>query len=113
MKSSRNVWMARLMVAGLVLVVLSYFAYRYRGHLSSAFGWLAQETGGKTLAILVIGLGLWILVCGIFWLIFPILVYFGLKDLRRRTAQLDQTLQMYGRNLTLPANDPRGKTDAR
>src|SRR5262245_37103930 len=103
-----NGWKALLIIFFIALVVLGYLAYRYRGHLFSAFGWITDETGGKTPAVLSIALALGMLVCFVFWMIFPILVYFGLKDLRRRTAELNETAQTCARLLSqVSANNER------
>jgi hypothetical protein len=88
-----------LVVAILAVLTLSFLGYWFRGHLSSGFGFVADATGGKTTAALSLALILFILVCAFFWMIFPIVVYFGLKDLRRRTAELDQTSRLCVRHL--------------
>jgi hypothetical protein len=89
----------RLAVAILAVLTLSFVGYWFRGHLSSGFGFIAEVTGGRMTAALSLALILFILVCAFFWMIFPIVLYFGLKDLRRRTAELDQTSRLCVRHL--------------
>jgi hypothetical protein len=75
------------------VLALAALGYRFRGHVSSAFGSLAEAVGGKMFAALSLALALFLVVCLVFWMIFPILVYFGLRDLRRHTARLHETAQ--------------------
>ena len=93
-----RVWKVRLIVAGLVLLALGLAAYSFRGHLTSAFGFITEATGSKTNAVLSLVVALCVLVCLVTclfaWLVFPIIVFFGLKDLRRRTAELDRTTRL-------------------
>ena len=91
---SKTKQMIRLAVAILAVLTLGFLSYWFRGHLTSGFGFVAEATGGRTAAALSLALILFILVCAFFWMIFPIVVYFGLKDLRRRTAELDQTSRL-------------------
>jgi hypothetical protein len=93
---NRKVWVT---VASLVALTIGLVGYRFRGHLSSAWGLVAEAMGGRTAAALILTLALFVLVCVFFWMILPILVYLGLKDLRRRTAKLDQTTQLCVRHL--------------
>jgi hypothetical protein len=97
-------WKAWLSALGLICLALAYFGYRYRGHVFSAFGWISEETGGKTMAVLTIALTLCALIYALFCLLFPIIVCFGLRDLRRRTAEIEQTTQKI-----LQASRPRGE----
>jgi hypothetical protein len=92
-------WRIWAIVGGVIALTLAWLGYRFRGHLSSAFGSLADATGGKTIAVLCLALAVFVLVCIFFWMVFPILIYFGLKDLRRRTARLDQTTQVFVQQL--------------
>ena len=39
------------------------------------------------------------------WMLFPIFVYVGLKDLRRRTAELDRTTKLCAHHLARAAAD--------
>jgi hypothetical protein len=91
-----KIWLSASLVGLLIFV---YLGYRYRGHVSSAFGWISEETGGDTMAVLVIVLALVGLVYAFFCLIFPIIVYFGLRDLRRRTAEIEKTVHTFGEKL--------------
>jgi hypothetical protein len=91
--SRRRNLMVWATVFGLLAIAIGFIGYRFRGHLSSGFGFLAEATGNKTIAVLSLVLAVLILLCIFAWMVFPILVYLGLKDLRHRTARLDQTAQ--------------------
>ena len=117
LRRNRKVWVA---VMGLVALTLGLLGYRFRGHLSSGFGLVAEATGGSTTAVLSLTFALLALVCVFFWMIFPILVYLGLKDLRRRTAKLDQTTQRCVRHLAqltahqdVPQPEPKTEKESR
>jgi hypothetical protein len=84
-----KIWLSAFLVGLLILV---YLGYRYRGHVSSAFGWISEETGGNTMAVLVIALALAGLIYAVFCLILPMIVYFGFRDLRRQTAEIEKAL---------------------
>lgn len=93
----RKYW--KIWSSALLLVVLTviYFGFHYRAHVSSAFGWISEETGGKTMAVLTIALSLLALVYGLFCLIFPIIVFVRLNDLRRRVNEVAQNVEMLDR----------------
>jgi hypothetical protein len=105
----RKYWKVWLSAFAFGILVLAYLGYRYRGHVSSAFGWISEETGGKTMAVLTIALTLCAVVYALFCLILPIIVYFGLRDLRRRTAHLEETMQTFVRLLGRDANDENAR----
>lgn len=88
-----RVFKAHWIVPSLILLALAGVTIRYRGHLFSAFGWITEATGSKSYAALAILLTLFILVCAIFWLILPILLYLGLRDLRQRAAELAKAIE--------------------
>ncbi len=88
-----RVFKAHWIVPSLILIALAGIAIRYRGHLFSAFGWVTEATGSKSYAALAILLALFILVCVIFWLVLPILLYLGLRDLRQRAAELAKAIE--------------------
>lgn len=104
---SSHRWILPLLVFVLVIAALAYLGYRYRGHVLSAFGYVTDATGSKTNAALTVALALAILICLFFWFIFPIVVYLGLRDLRRRTAELDETIQLALRQ-PIPEDRRRG-----
>lgn len=91
----------------LAILAFGYLGYRYRGHVNSAFGWVVHETGSKPLAVLSIALALWVALCSFFWLIFPILVYVGLRGLQHRIVELDDSLQECVRRLPAAVNVQR------
>lgn len=89
----RKYWKAFLSGCVLALLFLAYFVFRYRRHLSSAFGWISEETGGRKMAIATIALALCGLIYALFCLIFPIIVCLRLGDLRRRLIDIEQTIR--------------------
>ena len=112
-QKSQRLTIIWVIVAGLAALTLAILGYRFRGHLSSAFGLLAEETGGKTVAALSLVGALFILVCAFFWMIFPILVFLGLRDLRHRTARLHETTELCVQQLAqLTAQDEALKAEA-
>ena len=111
-----KVWAA---IAGLVVLALGILSYRFRGHLSSGFGLLADATGGRTVAVLCLILALFVLVCTVCWMSLPILLFFGLSDLRRRSARLEQSAALCVRHLAqlssrehFPASEPEPQPKA-
>lgn len=105
----RSLLKFRLIVPAVGLLALCILAYWFRGHLFSAFGWLTELTGNKTLAVLCAVLMVFLAGCAFFWLIFPIIVLFGLWDLRRRTAALEQMGERYSGWLAAKDTAPRGQ----
>jgi hypothetical protein len=102
---SRKYGKLSALILGLLgVLALAYLGYRYRGHVSSAFGSISGETGGTTMAVLTIVLTLGGLIYGLFCLISPIIVLCGLRDLRRRTAEIEKTMQTLARLSTRRAN---------
>src|ERR1700690_1893664 len=88
MSKTRAVWLA---VVGLVASVVLAVGYHYRHFLLSGFDLAAEDTGRRMTALLCLALVLLALAWMFVWMLFPIFVYFGMKDLRRRTAELDRT----------------------
>jgi hypothetical protein len=98
----RMIWVITLLSV-LVLVVLGYV---YRRFLLSGLDLVAEGTGGRSTAILCLALGLVALTLIAIWLLLPIFLFFGFRDLRRRTAELDRTTRLCARHLAqLAAND--------
>lgn len=95
----RNGWKLWGAVTGIILLALVITGYIYRGHVLSALDFVGDVTGGRTTAALTFLGALLILVWLVFWLLFPFAVYFGLRDLRRRTAELDETTRLCVRHL--------------
>ena len=73
-------------MGAIVALSLGALIYTYRVRLGLALDVLIKEIGSKKAAAACIALGLFLLVCLVFWLLFPILAWFGLRSLRRRTA---------------------------
>ena len=103
----RALWLVLAVVGVLALLVLGLL---YRRHLLAGLDLVAEVTGGRMSALLGLALGLlgcaWILV----WMLFPFFVYFGLRELRRRTAELERTTDLCARHLAqLTADRQRAK----
>lgn len=98
----RTVWIATA-AALVVLLVLGFF---YRHFILSGLDLVAVGTGGRTSAALCLVLALLVLAWLLVWLLFPLFVYLGLRDLRRRTAELDRTMKLCARHLERTTADP-------
>lgn len=110
----RAVWIGTVAL----VVVLLVLACIYRRFLLSGLNLVAEGTGSRTSAALCLAGALLALAWLLVWLLFPIFVYFGLRDLRRRTAELDRTMKLCAQHLArttaeLPAakveNPPQGE----
>jgi hypothetical protein len=88
-RTKRVVWLAIPTIALLSLLTLGFC---YRGHVLSLVDIVAESTGGRTTAVLSLALGLGILVCLILWMLLPIILYIALKNLGRRTSELQQSV---------------------
>src|SRR5579885_3349667 len=84
----QQVW---LIASAVVLLALLIVAVVYRRFLFSAWDIIAQGTGGRTTAALCVLGALLVLLWLLVWVLFPLIVYLSLRDLRRRTAALDET----------------------
>jgi hypothetical protein len=92
---------------GIVLLGLAVAGYIYRGHVLSALDIIADETGGRTMAALAVLGALLLLIWLLVWLLFPLMVIWGLRDLRRRTAELEQTSRLCVRHLAQLTAPPK------
>ena len=101
----RKVWLAIATIAVLSLLVLGCF---YRRFLLSGLDLVGEATGGRISAALALALGLLALVWVFVWMAFPIFVYFGMRDLRRRTAQLDRTTKLCAHYLSRVTAEQQG-----
>ena len=86
-------------IAAAVVIGLAILAFVYRAPLGWAFDILAEETGSMTAAIVCLGVALLALLWAALWLLFPIVVFLGLRDLRRRTSEVDATTELCARHL--------------
>jgi hypothetical protein len=98
-RQSRRELLAWSVVAVVVLISLATLGYVFRGHVLSALDFVAEATGDRLTALAALVGGLVVLLWLVLWLLFPIIVYLGLKDLRRRTTELDQTTRLCVRHL--------------
>ncbi len=103
--SNRIRKVAWLVVSAIVLLTLFILACVYRRHLLNGFDLLAGETGGRMIAALILALALFVLVCGVAWMLFPIFVYLGLRNVRRQLAELDDTAKSCARQLSQLTTD--------
>jgi hypothetical protein len=100
--SGKRVWIA----SAAVLAALLVLAFFLRHFLLSALDLVAEGTGSRTSAALCLLGGLLVLALLLVWVLFPIFVYFGLRDLRRRTAELDRTMKLCAQGLARTAAEP-------
>jgi|SRR5579864_8984178 len=98
----RRIWIT----AAAILAVLIVVGIFYRRFLLSGLDLVAEATGSRTSAALCLALALLVLVWLLVWLLFPVFVYFGLRDLRRRTAELDRTMKLCVPRLTQNPAEP-------
>jgi hypothetical protein len=101
-RNRRRIWLG----IGLVLVMAAGVSgYIYRSRLRVGFDFLVDETGGNTAAVLSLMIALLALVWVALWFLFPILMYIGLKDLRRRASELEETTKLCARHLARLSGD--------
>src|SRR5262249_34993720 len=86
-------------MAATAIGALAALAFLYRTRLRLGLHLLVDETGSKSIAVVCLILGAFVLASLGLWMISPILVYFGLRDLNRRTAALQETTQLCARHL--------------
>lgn len=98
----RAVW---LTVVALLVLVLLVCGYLYRRFLLSGLDLVAEATGSRLTAVLCLALGLIAFLWLFVWMLFPIFVYVGLKDLRRRTAELGMTTTLCAQHLAQATAD--------
>src|SRR5689334_22293905 len=108
----RTLWLA---VGGILLLTLTILGCVYRTRLRTVLHVLVDETGSKKSAVLCVAAALFLLFSLLLWMVFPLLVYAGLKDLRRRTTQLDESTRLCASHLarlTEQGGGPQQKTPA-
>lgn len=104
----RRMWIG---LAAAVVICLGALGYFYRAQLASGFDLVVEETGSATAAAVCLGIGLVALVWMLIWMLFPIVVYLALKDLRRRTSELDESTRICARHLARLNNPPEMPQD--
>ena len=90
----------------LLLLLLLVLGCIYRHHLVAGLDLVGEATGGRTSAALCVALAVLVLVGLIIWMLFPLFVYLGLRDLSRRTAELDQTMKLCAQHLARTSPEP-------
>ena len=98
----RTVWIA----SAAVLTVLLAVGFCYRHFLLSGLDLVAEATGSRKSAALCLVVVLLALLWLFVWLLLPLFVYFGLRDLRQRTAELDRTMKLCAQLLTRTTAEP-------
>ncbi|MFO1501909.1 MAG: hypothetical protein U1G07_26625 [Verrucomicrobiota bacterium] len=96
MQSRLKLWLGSIAVAALLLAGLTYLLW---ARLRAAFDLLVEATGSAGAAWACVAAGLLALACILLWVLFPVLVYFGLRNLSRRAAELEQTTKICARHL--------------
>lgn len=92
-----------------VAVALFAVGFFYRRFILSGLDLVAAGTGGRTSAALCLLLALLVLAWLLVWLSFPLFVFFGLRALSRRTAELDRTLKSCVQQLERTAESPKNE----
>lgn len=104
-RRKRTIW---LVLAAMALLALGIFAWFDRRFLLSGLDIVAEATGSRTTALLALAFGFLALVWVLVWMLFPIFVYLGLRDLRRRTAALDLNTRLCASHLARLAEERHG-----
>jgi hypothetical protein len=94
----RNGWLW-LSLAAVILLALGALVYWYRTPVLAGYDILLEETGSHAAAMVALVVSLALLVWAALWILLPIVFYIGLRDLRRRTADLDETMKLCARHL--------------
>lgn len=97
--------MIGLVLAGIVVLLLVILGFVYRGQLLTALDLADDVTGSRPLTIVCLAFCLFMIVCLIFWMLLPIILYLGLRDLNRRAANLDQSMRLCADYLAQLRND--------
>jgi len=90
-RTKRTFW---ILAAAAAIIAVGVVGYVYRSRIKLGLGVMVDETGSRTMAAVCVVLGLFALFCLLLWMLFPILFYFGLKDLRGRTSELNETTKV-------------------
>ena len=106
----RRAWLCRnrvvwLVVAAVGLFLPIAFGFWYRRFVLSGLDLVAEATGGRTSALLTLAGAFLLVVALLAWMLLPFVVYFGLKDLRRRTALLERTTRLCAHHLARASAD--------
>jgi hypothetical protein len=92
--SGRKRWVFWLIITVVVALSLGTLGYFYRGRVFASLELVDEATGNRTLTLLSVALAVVLLICVALWMVLPVIVYCGLKDLNRRATALDQTMRL-------------------
>ncbi len=95
-RARRRIWMG---LAAVVLIGLVSLAYFNRALLRWGYDLLVEETGSHTAAFGCLAAGLLALLWLALWILFPLVVFAGFRELRRRTVELEETTRLCARHL--------------
>jgi hypothetical protein len=98
----RAIW---LTVSVLLILALASLGYYYRAHVLAGLDLIGEATGGRTTAALSVAGAVLVLAIVLAWVLFPIIVLFGFRELRRHTAELDETTRSCVTQLAQLATD--------
>ncbi len=102
-------------VAGTTVLLMALLGFVLRHRIKAAFFLVADELGGNLEAVLCLGLGVLLLVWLVVWMLLPVQLYLSLREIRRRTADLEETTLLCARHLSrlsaqrstaVPVSDP-------
>lgn len=84
-----------------VLAVIGLASLVYFNHALLRWGYdrLAEEMGSHTAAVACLAAALLAALWLVCWMLFPLVVFIGLRDLRRRTLELEETTKLCARHL--------------
>lgn len=95
-QTRRRIWIG---VGALVVIGLASLAYFNRALLRWGYDLLVEETGSHTAALGALAAGCVALLWLALWILFPVVVFAGFLQLRRRTVELEETTRLCARHL--------------
>lgn len=95
-QTRRRIWIG---VGALVVIGLASLAYFNRALLRWGYDLLVEETGSHTAALGAVAAGCVALLWLALWILFPVVVFAGFLQLRRRTVELEETTRLCARHL--------------
>lgn len=93
---NRKLW---FILPAVLLLLLVGVGFWYRRFLLSGLDLVGEATGGRTSALLAVAAIVLVIAGLLIWMLLPFFLYFGLKDLRRRTAELAHTTRLCAHHL--------------
>jgi hypothetical protein len=95
-RTRRWMWLGVGVLAAIGLASLVYFNHAL---LRWSYDLLVEETGSHLAAVTFLAAAVLAVLWLVFWMLFPLVVFIGLRDLRRRTLELEETTKLCARHL--------------